>query len=309
MATYGFNDAIASLAAKYKASNGVISAIQTAAQKTGVDFKFLLDKAATESSLNPNAKAKSSSATGLFQFIDSTWLKMVKDHGADYGLDKEAAAIDDNGKVADADTKKQILSLRCDPTISACMAAEFTKENKAHLEASTGNAAGKTELYMAHFMGAGGASKFLNAMDKTPETKAASLFPREAAANHGVFYGKDGHSLTLKQVYNHFAAKFDEGSAVKDVVAKQSLPTSPAWALAVADRGQMNSVTHLPTALAALDMQMTAVPSAALTTINNATAQQMAWLTQSVLSQMNVASPTMVWDLDKQAPQKVAAAF
>jgi len=43
----------------------VRSAIAKAAQRTGVDFDYLLAQARIESSLNPNAKARTSSAAGL----------------------------------------------------------------------------------------------------------------------------------------------------------------------------------------------------------------------------------------------------
>src|SRR3546814_4025047 len=61
-------------------------AIFRAAQATGVDFDYLLGQAKIESGLNPTAKARTSSATGLFQFIEQTWLGTVKEHGAKHGL-------------------------------------------------------------------------------------------------------------------------------------------------------------------------------------------------------------------------------
>ncbi len=143
------------------ASKDVISAVKNAAAKTGADFSFLMEKASAESSFNPKAKSKSSSATGLFQFIESTWLNMVKEHGAKYGLGKLAAHIQTkDGKpcVNDCRIKEQILNLRKDPKISALMAGEFAENNKDYLEKHTNGEVGTTELYLAHFLGAGGAS-------------------------------------------------------------------------------------------------------------------------------------------------------
>src|SRR5262245_58751937 len=88
------------------APNQVIHAVRKAAQKTGVDFAFLMEKASTESSFNPAAKSKHSSATGLFQFIEQTWLNMVKKYGDKYGLEKYADQIEIKGGVACCDDSK-----------------------------------------------------------------------------------------------------------------------------------------------------------------------------------------------------------
>ena len=64
----------------------VRSAIAQASQATGIDFDYLLGQAQLESGLNPTARAGTSSATGLYQFIDQSWLGVVKQHGSDYGL-------------------------------------------------------------------------------------------------------------------------------------------------------------------------------------------------------------------------------
>jgi Transglycosylase SLT domain len=67
-----------------------------------------------ESSLKPNAQSSTSSATGLFQFIDQTWLGVMKEHGAQHGIGNLASAItrDANGFYsADAAQKQSILAL------------------------------------------------------------------------------------------------------------------------------------------------------------------------------------------------------
>ncbi len=198
------------------AGSKITSAVANAAKKTGVDFSFLMQKAQTESSFNPTAKAKSSSATGLYQFIDQTWLSMVKKYGEKYGLDEQAAKIDMQGGkavVSDPVARKQILDLRKNPEISALMAGEFTAENKNYLECSTNCEVGNTELYLAHFMGAGGAAKFLNSRDINGSVSAAQLFPAAAKANPSIFYDRaTGQAKSLNQIYDHFAKKFSDGT-------------------------------------------------------------------------------------------------
>jgi hypothetical protein len=206
----------------------VIGAIQAASARTGVDFAYLLHKADQESSLNPNAQASTSSASGLFQFIKSTWLKMVKDHGAEYGMANEAKAITEkNGhlSVDDPVMREKILNMRHDPVLSSAMAAEFTKQNKDYLDASVGGNIGSTELYMAHFLGAGGATTFLKAMKAAPNASAAEFMPEAANANRSVFYGKSGKALSLSDIYNRFAAKFDKPLNAFSVAGVQDVAT------------------------------------------------------------------------------------
>lgn len=198
------------------ASQNVINAVQKASARTGVDFGFLMEKAAAESSFNPTAKAKTSSATGLYQFIDSTWLSMVKNHGDKYGLGEYADKIEiKNGKpcVQDCD-RAEILNLRNDPEISALMAGEFTSDNRNFLKRNVGGKIGSTELYFAHFMGAGGAAKFLNSRKINGDVTAADIFPTAAKANKNVFYDrKTGEARSLNDVYAYFDKKFSGNAA------------------------------------------------------------------------------------------------
>jgi Transglycosylase SLT domain len=164
--------------------DAVHSAIRRAADATGVNFSLLVQTARRESAMNPNARAATSSATGLFQFIDSTWLDMVRRHGAEHGLGPQAAALS-NG--ADAETRRDILALRRDPELSARMAAELARENANTLQARLGRAPNAGELYAAHVMGSGGAIRLIEAAQHGAPS-AAAIFPREAAANRGLFY-------------------------------------------------------------------------------------------------------------------------
>lgn len=164
--------------------DAVRAAIRRAAQATGVDFSLLVETARRESALNPNARAGTSSATGLFQFIESTWLDMVRRHGAAHGLAAEAAAL---RRGANADVRREILALRSDPELSARMAGELARENAATLQVRLGRAPSAGELYAAHVMGAAGAMRLIEAAQNgAPD--ATVLFPREAAANRGLFY-------------------------------------------------------------------------------------------------------------------------
>src|SRR3982751_6288195 len=192
------NNGLSALARQ--AAPHVLNAIKRASAATGVSFAYMMQKASAESSFDTHAKSRTSSATGLYQFIESTWLNMVKKYGDKCGLSRYAACIDDNGRVADPAMKKEILALRKNPEAAAMMAAEFTAENKAYLRDQLGPHAkiGPTELYLAHFFGAGGATAFMKEMKENPLQQASDLFPKAAGANRAVFNdSKTGAPRTL----------------------------------------------------------------------------------------------------------------
>lgn len=225
------------------APQGVLNSIRKASARTGVDFTYLVKQAHVESSFNPKAKAKTSSASGLYQFLDSTWLSMVKKYGDKYGMGDLADKIGAGGKVANRAVKKEILNLRNDPEKAAALAAEFASENERYLKSNWGGDVGSTELYLAHFMGAGGASEFLKARDDNPMQRAAVIFPAAAKSNRNVFYDvKTGRAKSLDEVYAFFDKKFD---------AQDGLPALPqddiqTASLDVSDDRHANSVIFTP---------------------------------------------------------------
>lgn len=194
----------------------VRSAIAKASQATGIDFDYLLGQAQLESGLNPTARAGTSSATGLYQFIDQSWLGVIKQHGKEYGLAWASDAITRSGNrwvVSDPSMKSAILGLRNNPDVSAAMAAEFASDNKASLENSLGRGATGTDLYMAHFLGLGGARSFLRTMQANPNVSGAAMFPAAARANRSIFFDASGNARSLSDIYQRFAAKLDKGAA------------------------------------------------------------------------------------------------
>ncbi len=210
---------IASLSAPQK----VATALQRASDATGAGFDFLKAMAARESSFDADAKAKTSSAAGLFQFIEQTWLGAVKQYGAKHGLGAEAADIrrDANGRfsVANETRRDEILNLRFDAGASAKLAGELSNQNKTFLENRLGRGATSADLYTAHFLGPAGAVKLLGAASSV---KAAALLPKAADANRPVFY--DGaRAKSVGEVIASIAASMGvDGKAVEQKPAAPS---------------------------------------------------------------------------------------
>lgn len=188
------------------ANNDVRASIARASQSTGVDFDYLLAQARLESGLDPDAKARTSSATGLYQFIDSTWLRTMDRHGHKYGLSWAADQIGPGGGVANRGTRDQLLSMRYDADVSSLMAAELARDNANGLQGFLGRKPEPAELYLAHFLGLGGAQKFLGAYRTDGGQSAAALMPKAASANRPIFYD-NGRARSVAEVMSLMQTK------------------------------------------------------------------------------------------------------
>lgn len=196
----------------------VTDAIRRGAEQTGTSFDYLVATAKRESALDPAAKAPTSSATGLFQFIEQTWLGVVKSDGDKAGLASYATAItarpDGTLGVGDATTKQAILKLREDPNVASVMAGALTRQNRDALAAATGREPTGGDLYAAHVLGARGAADLIRAAQQNPGKTAAIDFPDAAAANRGIFYDRSGRPRGAAEVYATLAGATGSTPAV-----------------------------------------------------------------------------------------------
>jgi len=185
----------------------VAGAIKQAASSSGTSFEYLLTTAKMESDFNPSAGASTSSAHGLFQFINQTWLGTVKEAGSQFGYGNYADMItkssDGSYSVADPAARKAIMKLRDDPAAASAMAGALTQSNSFRLTGMIGRRPIDSELYMAHFMGVGGAAKLIGNAEDNGQASAARLFPNAAAANRSIFYDRtSGRARSVSEVYS-----------------------------------------------------------------------------------------------------------
>lgn len=237
----------------------VHAVLQRAAQSTGVDFGYLLRTAQRESSLNPQAKARTSSAAGLFQFIEQTWLSTLKSHGAKHGFGTYANAINrgrDGRLLVDPQMRGAVMRLRYDAHAASVMAAELTVANAAYLKGRIGRDPSQGELYIAHFMGPRGAAELIQARDQRPGAIAANLFPAPASANRPIFY-RGGRPATVDEVYANLVSKAGVGDGISRPVPEAEPPSylmaamatgnSPSSALSALLQMQEQSLIHMLT--------------------------------------------------------------
>jgi hypothetical protein len=202
--------------AQGRAVASVTGAIRDAAQATGTSFNYLLATAKIESNLDPTMTMQSSSATGLFQFIDQTWLGTLKQAGSASGYGNYANAIerDSSGRwaVSDPQMRKEIMKLRTDPTANAMMAGAFTQQNAAIVSKRIGRTPTDGELYIAHFFGPGGAGKLIGLVGSNPRTTAADVFPQAARDNRPIFYDRQGNARSVAGVYAELVRRYQVAS-------------------------------------------------------------------------------------------------
>lgn len=213
--------------------------LNSAGERSGVDFDYLVQTAIRESSLNPDARASTSSAVGLFQFVEDTWLQVLKEDGPRLGYGRYADMIERSGDggytIRDSGLRQQVLALREDPQMASDLAAAFTKRNGDYLYEQFGRMPSPGELYIAHFLGARGAARMFRAGLEDPNQIAADLFPRAASANRAIFYDH-GQPKSIRQVYEALVAKHTTTTPpINSAFDAQRLSGGPAAALTALD--------------------------------------------------------------------------
>jgi hypothetical protein len=208
----------------------LVDTIVRAGRVVGADPTLLMAVADKESSFSTAVQAKTSSATGLYQFIEQTWLGVISEFGGRHGLVAEARLIGRSGRqftVSEPAERQRILDLRREPYISALLAAEMLKRDTLRLEKALGRHLTGGEIYLIHFLGPDAAQTFIETMEETPGTKAAELLPRPAQANRPIFYAEAGgetKTLSVSEVHKKFndmiKIRLDRYSAVRPGVGQ-----------------------------------------------------------------------------------------
>lgn len=164
------------------------------ARAVGVPTTYMRALTGHESGDDPDAEAPTSSAAGLGQFIDSTWVDMMRRYGPRYGLGE--------GRLANL-SNADVLSLKNDPNWSRLMTAEYARENYNILRRETGRDVSEGEVYLAHWLGPEAASALIKAVDQDRRSTGRGRIARDLVtrgafnANLPIFYTPDAN-ITLE---------------------------------------------------------------------------------------------------------------
>ena len=226
----------------------IAGAIRKAARATGASFEYLLATAKVESNLDPATSAKNSTASGLFQFIEQTWLSTLRQAGKALGYGRYAAAIGQTPagryEVRDPALRSQVMALRKDPSAAAAVGGAFTQQNSIALSRRLGRAPSESELYIAHFLGAGAAARVIRLTGDDPHANAAELFPAAAQANRSIFYDKAGNTRSVAGVYAELTRRYQLARAMPTpgiVTTANDVRPAPGPAPAILDTAAITS--------------------------------------------------------------------
>ena len=236
-------------------ATSVTGAIHKAAQSTGASFDYLLATAKVESDLNPNLTMRSSTATGLFQFLEQTWLGVIKTAGRAFGFGRYADAITQTQSgyyvVEDAGLREEMMKLRKDPAVNAAMGGVFTQQNAAIVSKRIGRNPTDGELYVAHFFGPYAGAKVIAMAKSNPTVNAADMFPAAARANHPIFYDKQGNARSIAGVYAELVRRYQVARASPTPGLAPALASVPALATQPSSAAEPNDTAGIAAAFAA----------------------------------------------------------
>lgn len=194
----------------------MIDAIYYASQETGASFELLIIKAMLESDLGEHTIAPNSSARGIFQYIDSTWLALIKQHGEHIGYKPYADALEMdivknqfNVTEDSSFSRNDILKLRYNSRITALIKSyQILDEQKTLHNYKNNQTVHITDHYIVHMMGLPLAKMFYKLQQSESAIIPASLtnrmFEKAIASNKNFFYDDDGNGLNAMQIYSKF---------------------------------------------------------------------------------------------------------
>jgi hypothetical protein len=222
-------------------ATSVTGAIRKASQATGAGFDYLLATAKVESDLDPNLTMGSSSATGLFQFIDQTWLGTLKQAGPAFGYGNYADAITltPSGRyvVENPALRNEIMQLRKDPAANAMMGGAFTQQNAAVMAGRLGRMPTESELYIGHFLGPYAGAQAIALAQSYPNASAAEIFPAAAQVNRPIFYDSRGYPRSIAGVCGELTRRYQAARSDTSALAATVPPVPPAPMPSVASTG------------------------------------------------------------------------
>lgn len=196
----------------------LIDAMYRASEKTGVNFDLLALKAMMESDLGRITQSSSSSARGAFQFVDATWLLLIKRYGDRIGYAEYAHAINYDPELkdyfieSDSFSKSDILALRDNEDIATMIKSyQIQDEVRVIKRYKNGAEVNATDHYIVHMLGLAMAKTYYELLMAESPIILTNLknqyFAQAIAVNKSFFYDANGNGLNAAQSYARFQKK------------------------------------------------------------------------------------------------------
>ncbi|HVJ51958.1 MAG TPA: hypothetical protein VM689_05820 [Aliidongia sp.] len=208
---------------------------RTPGEPSGKEFTVLLAQVVGETAMLPHAVNKNTGAAGPFQFIKSTWLAMVRNHGAELGVKPELIqkiGVDAKGRpqIADPQALQDVLDLRHDVALSARMASKYTKDATGMLQRLLHRPPTDTEVHLTFLLGPAGASKLIHAAANTPEIGSDQVVTAAVKANPRLFHDASGRVRTAGEAVAFLADNY-RANIVKAAIYAQVPAANPKSAI------------------------------------------------------------------------------
>ena len=223
-----------------KQSSDIIDTLYRTSRNTGVDFKLLVVTAMIESDLGRMTISSSSSARGIYQFIEPTWLVLMKRYGERIGYKAYADMIEINKKTRQPQVthggiimRQKILDLRYNKRIASLVKAYQIKDEERVLKSfKNGQNINITDHYIAHMLGLSLARTFYQLKQSESAVILSNLknrkFHEAISLNRSFFYNANGSGLNASDAYGQFEKKIATKFKILDAVNKRYMQdTSP----------------------------------------------------------------------------------
>lgn len=217
--------------------------VELSSRTTGVPTTYARALFAQEGGDNTEAANPRSTARGLTQFIEGTWLQMMREYGPRYGLPQSLAnQIEQkpNGawRARTREAHDQLMELRFSPEWNAVMSGHYANQEHGDMVRRAGRPVSIEETYLAHFMNGDVAGQWVRAVGNQPQTNARAFLrriyannPRQADAiieqNPNVF----SESATVRSVYERQTRDFRE-NGLRRIIEQEEASRGSAYSAA-----------------------------------------------------------------------------
>ncbi len=206
------SDSLKSYIKSQNRSQSIIDDIYKASIDTNTDFEHLIITAMMESDLGRVTESKTSSARGIFQYIEPTWVSLIKRYRQRISQYSKTKLLDENNKNTN---NSDILELRYNTRVAALIKAyQLNDEAKILAKYTNGKRINTTDHYIMHMLGSYQARTFYSLINNKSDKKLTNIksanLQEAIKLNPTFFYDAENNALNAEQAYKQFHKKISK---------------------------------------------------------------------------------------------------